>query len=138
MKLPNSTSYTLPGERGLTWDDLHKRFTPGGGISLEDFNRRQYLEERKGRTVMPTPPSRRLEFIENEIDRERPLPLIDIDHYLYEVLEIGLDIRPELERWRRDGLVQVLDLLYKKTGVKAYDRLREHAEAVGVGQRRLL
>jgi hypothetical protein len=32
----------------------------------------------------------------------------------------------------------VLDLLYKKTGVKVYDRLHEHAEAVGAGQRRLM
>jgi len=125
------------GERGLTWDDLRKRFTTGGGFSLEEFNRRGYLEERKGRTVVPTPPSKRLEFIEKEIERGRPLPLIDVVHYLYAVMESGLDIRPELERWRRDGLVQVLDLLYKKMGVKAYDRLREHAEAVGTGQRRL-
>jgi hypothetical protein len=72
------------------------------------------------------------------MERGRPLPLIDVVHYLYAVLESGLDIRPELERWRRDGLVQVLDLLYKKTGVKVYDRLCEHAEAVGAGQRRLV
>jgi len=128
----------VAGERGLTWDDLRKRFTTGGGFSLEEFNRRYYLEERKGRAVVPTPPSKRLDFIEKEIERGRPLPLIDVVHYLYAVLESGLDIRPELERWRQDGLVQVLDLLYKKTGVKVYDRLREHAEAVGAGQRRLL
>ncbi|MCL4459197.1 MAG: DUF1156 domain-containing protein [Chloroflexi bacterium] len=128
----------VAGERGLTWDDLRKRFTTGGGFSLEEFNRRQYLEERKGRTLVPMAPSKRLEFIEKEIERGRPLPLIDVVHYLYSVLESGLDIRPELERWRRDGLVQVLDLLYKKTGVRVYDRLREHAEAVGAGQRRLM
>lgn len=128
----------VAGERGLTWDDLRKRFTTGGGFSLEEFNRRGYLEERKGRTVVPTPPSKRLEFIEKEIERGRSLALIDIVHYLYAVLESGLDIRPELERWRRDGLVQVLDLLYRKTGTKVYDRLREHAEAVGAGQRRLV
>lgn len=128
----------IAGERGLTWDDLRKRFTTGGGFSLEEFNRRHYVEERKGRAVVPVPPSKRLEFIEKEMERGRPLPLIDIVHYLYAFLERGLDIRPELERWRRDGLVQVLDLLYKKTGVKVYDRLREHAEAVGAGQRRLM
>jgi hypothetical protein len=128
----------VAGERALTWDDLRKRFTTGGGFSLEEFNRRGYLEERKGRTAAPTPPSKRLEFIEEEIERGRPLPLIDVVHYLYAVMESGLDVRPELERWRRDGLVQVLDLLYKKSGVKVYDRLREHAEAVGVGQRRLV
>ncbi|MCL0097127.1 DUF1156 domain-containing protein [Dehalococcoidia bacterium] len=128
----------IAGERGLTWDDLRKRFTPGGGFSLEEFNRRQYLEERKGRVAVPTPPSKRLEFIETEMERGRSLPLIDIVHYLYAVFKSGLDIRPELERWRHDGLVQVLDLLYKKTGIKAYDHLREHAEAVRTGQRRLL
>jgi hypothetical protein len=128
----------IAGERGLTWDDLRKRFTTGGGFSLEEFNRRQYLEERKGRTIAPMSPSKRLEFIEKEIERERPLPLIDVVHYLHAVLESGLDIRPELERWWRDGLAQVLDLLYKKTGVKVYDRLREHAEAVGIGHRRLM
>jgi len=122
----------------LTWDDLRKRFTTGGGFSLEDFNRRNYLEERKGRTVVPTPPSKRLEFIEREMERGRPLPLIDIVHYLYAVLGSGLDIRSDLQRWQRDGLVQVLDLLYKKTGIKVYNQLREHAEAVGAGQRRLL
>ncbi|MCL0078797.1 hypothetical protein M1O56_03930 [Dehalococcoidia bacterium] len=128
----------IAGERGLTWDDLRKRFTMGGGFSLEKFNRRHYLEERKGRVAVPTPPSKRLEFIETEMERGRSLPLIDIVHYLYAVLESGLDIRPELERWRHDGLVQVLDLLYKKTGIKAYDHLREHAEAIRTGQRRLL
>lgn len=128
----------IAGERGLTWDDLHKRFTTGGGISLEKFNQRFYLEERKGRKVAPTTPTSRLEFLEKEIDKGHDLPLIDIAHYLYAVMESGLDVRPELERWQRDGLVQVLDLLYKKTAVKAYDRLREHAEAVGIGQRRLL
>jgi hypothetical protein len=128
----------IAGERGLTWDDLRKRLTTGGGFSLEEFNRRQYLEERKGRAVVATAPSKRLEFIEKEMEKGRPLFLIDIVHYLYAVLESGLDIRPELERWRRDGLVQVLDLLYKKIGVKVYDRLREHAEAVGAGQRRLM
>ncbi|MBA7625221.1 hypothetical protein ES703_32647 [subsurface metagenome] len=128
----------IAGERRLTWDDLRKRFTTGGGFSLEDFNRRNYLEERKGRTVVPTPPSKRLEFIEREMERGRPLPLIDIVHYLYAVLGSGLDIRSDLQRWQRDGLVQVLDLLYKKTGIKVYNQLREHAEAVGAGQRRLL
>lgn len=128
----------IAGERGLTWDDLRKRFTTGGGFSLEEFNRRNYLEERKGRTVVATPPSKRLEFIEREMERGRPLPLIDIVHYLYDVLESGLDIRSDLQRWQRDGLIQVLDLLYKKTGVKVYNQLREHAEAVGAGQRRLL
>ena len=128
----------IAGERGLTWDNLRKRLTTGGGIGLEEFNRRNYLEERKGRAVVPTPPSKRLEFIEKEMERSRPLPLIDIIHYLYAVLESGMDIRPDLERWQRDGLTQVLDLLYKKTGVKNYDRLREHAEAVGTGQRRLV
>ena len=128
----------IAGERGLAWDDLRKRFTTGGGFSLEEFNRRNYLEERKGRTVVPTPPSKRLEFIEKEMERGRPLPLIDIVHYLYAVLESGLDIRSDLQRWQRDGLAQVLDLLYKKTGIKVYNQLREHAEAVGAGQRRLL
>lgn len=42
----------VAGERGLTWDDLRKRFTTGGGFRLEEFNRRQYLEERKGRALM--------------------------------------------------------------------------------------
>ena len=72
------------------------------------------------------------------MERGRPLPLIDIVHYLYAVLESGLDIRSDLQRWQRDGLVQVLDLLYKKTGAKVYNQLREHAEAVEAGQRRLL
>lgn len=128
----------IAGERGLTWDDLRKRFTTGGGFSLEEFNRRQYIEERRWRTIVPISPSKRVEFIKEEMERGHPLPLIDAVHYLYAVLESGLDIRPELERWRRDGLVQVLDLLYKKTGVKVYDRLREHAEAAGAGQRRLM
>jgi len=128
----------IAGERGLTWDDLRKRFTTGGGFSLDEFNRRNYLEEHKGRTVVPTPPSKRLEFIEKEVERGRSIPLIDIVHYLYAVLESGLDIRSDLQRWQRDGLVQVLDLLYKKTGAKVYNQLREHAQAVGAGKRRLL
>lgn len=128
----------IAGERGLTWDDLRKRFTTGGGFSLDEFNRRNYLEERKGRAVVPTLPSKRLEFIEKEMERGHPMPLIDIVHYLYAVLESSQDIRSDLQRWQRDGLVQVLDLLYKKTGVRVYNQLREHAEAVGAGQRGLL
>ena len=127
----------VAGVRNLAWDDLRKRFTIGGA-SLDDFNRRRYLEERQGRRLVPTPPEKRLELIEREMERGRPIPLIDIVHYLYAILKSEMDIRPELERWGTSGLVEVLDLLGKKTGDKTYDQLREDAENVVAGQRMLL
>lgn len=118
----------VSGRRGLTKDDIDKRFKVGG----EDFLRaldRQQLIKRDGKKVAVLHPAQRNRYLEEQTS----LTVIDQLHRLYNDLKAkGSIVLSGVTS--PDAVSKVARLLFLKTGDSTFKTLHDYIQAVG-GQR---
>lgn len=118
----------VAGRRGLTKDDIDKRFKVGG----EDFLRaldRQQLIKRDGKKVAVLHPAQRNRYLEEHTS----LTVIDQLHRLYNDLKAeGSIVLSGVTS--PDAVSKVARLLFLKTGDSTFKTLHDYIQAVG-GQR---
>lgn len=115
----------VAGRRGLTKDDIDKRFKVGG----EDFLRsleRQQLIKRDGKKVSVLPPAQRNKYLEEHSS----YTVIDQLHRLYnDVKGKGSIVLSGTSS--PDAVSKVARLLFLKTGDSTYKTLHDYIQTVG-------
>ncbi|HEX76884.1 MAG TPA: DUF1156 domain-containing protein [Dehalococcoidia bacterium] len=115
----------VAGRRGLTKDDIDKRFKVGG----EDFLRsleRQQLIKRDGSKVVVLSPVQRKKYLEEHSS----YTVIDQLHRLYNDVK-GKGSIPLSSSTSPDAISKVARLLFLKTGDNTYKTLHNYIQAVG-------
>jgi adenine-specific DNA methylase len=115
----------VAGRRGLTKDDIDKRFKVGGENFLRSLER-QELIKRDGKKVAVVPPAQRKEYLEEHTS----YTVIDQLHRLYNDLKTKGSVALS-GITNPDAVSKVARLLFLKTGDSNYKTLHDYIQAVG-------
>lgn len=113
-------SLYIVGRRNLTTSELKKRFSLGAQ-DLTELEARQLIEI-EGNTVRFITPDRREEYL----NKKGGGTLIDRLHLLWIARHKGEGLAKYVQRVNTSDLARLADLIFKKTGEKAYKAISEN------------
>lgn len=118
----------IAGRRGLTRDDIDKRFKVGGEDFLQELEK-QELIRRERKKVVVLPPLDRKRYL----DDHTSYTVIDQIHRLYNDLKSNVSLEKRLRSIPNspDHLAKVARLLFLKTGDVTYKVIHDYIQAVG-------
>ena len=124
-EITKAYALTLAGHREVDFDDLNKRLRHRG-INAGIFQD-EYLVKIQGKTVDVLTPKTRMPYLEERLERGRPLRDIDRAHYLYAEFRYGSKFWAYRQEWKAAALDELCRYLAEVTGDTTYDKIVEAA-----------